>query len=97
MVSPDCLTEEFNSPDVARRRAALDTIGPSIRSPAKIVCHAVRVSETKAGKANLRVAIRDIVLVAFGIEQQRGWVQHKNATAPTTTLLAIFNPVTKSL
>src|SRR4030095_15459066 len=63
-------------------RAALDAIKPPVRSPSETVRDRVRIFETKTGKADLGVAIGDVVFVAIGVEQQIGRGQHKDTAAP---------------
>src|SRR4030095_14064860 len=67
---------------MACRGAALDPIEPTIGSPAEIVRDSVSIFETKTGKADLGIAVRDVVVIAIGIKQQIGRVQHKDAAAP---------------
>ena len=81
VVAPDCLAQKFDSFHMTGRGTALHPIKPTVWAPVQIVSHRMSIFEAEAGKADFRVAVRHIILIAVRIEQQVRWIQNENPTA----------------
>src|SRR5438270_12194541 len=89
MVAPDLLAHglgdglfvEAWTQNARGDRAALTGVEPAIRAPTQAVHDRMRVFEAESGKEDLGITVRNIVVVAIGIEEQVGRVENKHAAA----------------
>ncbi len=70
---------EARSTHATGHGAALTAVEPSIGSPGEAIGDGVGVLESKAREAYLGWAVRDVVAVAVGVEEQVGRVHHPHA------------------
>ena len=84
MKTPDVLALKFHvlrhcGRDVARRRAAVRAIEPSVRSPAQTARDGMRVFQSETTEHHLRIAVGDVVVIRVGMEKQIRRVHHPDA------------------
>ena len=92
VISPDELPHrmhrqlvETRPQDRAAGRAPLARIEPTVRSPAQRIRNRVRVLQAEALQMNFGIAVRDVVMILVGIEEQIRWVHHPDAVAVEST------------
>ena len=66
---------------MGRDRAPLRAVEPAVGSPAQAVGDGVSVLKAEAGEMHDGIAVGDVVVVRFGVEQEVGRVQHPHAAA----------------
>ncbi len=90
VISPDQLSHgvvgfftgiEPGARDVAGDGRPLGGVEPAVGAPAKAVDDGVRVFEAETLEVDLGVAVGHVVVVAIGIEQQVGRVEHPDAAS----------------
>ena len=66
VIAPDRLPQKIDSFHVTRRGTTLDSIEPPVWAPVQTVGHRMGIFEAEAGKADLRIAVRHIILLRSG-------------------------------
>ena len=79
MITPHTLLK-FAASDVCRDSASLTAIQPSVGTPCQRVGDTVCVLHAKSGEQNPGIAVRDVITIMVRIEQQIGYIQHKDST-----------------
>ena len=83
---------------VAGDRRPLGRVKPAVGAPAQAVDDRVRVFQAEPLEMNFGVAVGHVVVVAIGIEEQIGRVEHPDAApAASAATVAMFRPSTKRL
>src|SRR5262245_30117878 len=78
MIAPDALLK-LDASNAGGDRAALTTIKPAVRSQCERIGDGVRVFHTEAGEQDFGVTVRNIVVIAVGIEKQVRRLEHEHA------------------
>src|SRR5688500_4709970 len=78
MIPPYALLE-LDSADAAGGRAAVNAVQPTVGSLSEMVRHRLGVFHAEAGEQHFGVAVRHIVAVGVGIEEQVRDVEDKDA------------------
>ena len=91
MIAPDQLAHRVHrllagvqarAGHMAGDRRSLSRVEPAVGAPLQAVDHRVRVFQPEALEVDLGVAVGHVVVVAVGIEEQIGRVEHPDAPAP---------------
>ena len=77
MVAPDPLLK-FDSANTRRDRAALAAVEPAVRAPGQRVGNRMGVFHPEAAETDDGITVRNVILVAVGVEQQVRNVEHEH-------------------
>ncbi len=81
VVPPHALLE-VDAADVGRDIRPLRAVEPAVGSPGERIGKRTGVFHSEAGQQHLGIAVRNIVVIAIGIEEQIGHIQHEHAAVP---------------